>query len=305
MKLRLLFLVACTALVVGCSSKIATVKNSPSLTSNYTVGQVLDNNSSCINTNWATITDTNGRELVEYTCNFKLDPSSQQLRFKQAADSLAVRVRTTMDNYTWTRTSLEKIVTGVGRDDRVLEDLTERVAGMNRFLESSKEKNYDWGGGPPEYRIEKERQYRADLARETANLKDMQESNKAYQVSNEPLYKQVVAFEDTFKATVQNMEAKDLKWIEDARSKTYKLEQKIQFLVSDQNVKRIAYGFYIDGKQVSLREDMNYIASLLESPTGNVSMSGYWAANLPMVEFNMERFPFTCDPKTGCVEGNK
>lgn len=268
MRISFVVIVCWVAVLVGCSSKIDAVKNSPSLTQNYTVGQVLDNNPSCADTKWSVMTDPNGRQIVEYSCELKLDPEQKNNFYSSQRDWLNNRVKMWANNYSYARTSLE-----------------ETMAKTNE------------SGAPSEY-----------------------------QISMQPILEQVVSFEDTFKSAVQKFEAADIKLIEEASKKKYKLEQKIQFLVSDKNVSRIGYKFLIDDQQIPFRQDMNYVAklkesptgkdmimkiigdlgkdleTLMESPTGKDMMMIYWSSNLPAPDLNMSNFPYSCDPNKGCIE---
>lgn len=297
--LRNLFLLVMVLALAGCSDKIRTVKDAPSLEENFTIGQALDNDPTCGESEWTTFKDDTGREIVEFTCHVKLDPGAVAASKKEQLESLQMLETAYANRYISTRQELEKVVvTGLndGESQRALADvqqLESRLASLRAGTSGFSEA------------VLRGRIYETETALVSTkqHLDRLQASAKARSAEFEPVYQRVIEIEEAHGMVLRRMHDEDEKLVESTYAKGFKLSHKIQFLVVDERVKRIALGFYVEGKELEFNPTtFAYNAQILEAPKYRSQKAGFWVKQIPRVPFSLHKFPYDCGGRSGCTE---
>lgn len=288
------------AALTGCSGKISAVKNAPSLEPNFTIEQALADKN-CQTSNWTTLRDANGRELVEYSCSFRLDQSSIDRIKRKETGRLEMIEAQPITDYQNARQKLEQIL----GDDLQVSEL--RLADESKEIKVIESRIAKIQAGSSEiseqYLNYSESSLKALLAEKKTLIAALQSKINETRAKYEPILSQVIGFESKLSTTVKSMAAQDHKLLEGISAENHKLEHKIHFVVNETSVARVAHGLFVDGEQIELDPySRQLIARAIESPNDRSALTNWWVAQWPLLNFSLLKFPYYCDYENGYVE---
>ena len=311
-------------MLFGCGeSKIEVVKKSTSRSPDYTYGQILDNRVDCDEKNWQLLKDNNQRDLVVFSCKFKL-PSDQIEdikkntieRINQQVKSLETRIQDTEEKLRLT------LSVTLPQDGRAVENSKDELA---RFVESPRMTREDfWRRNIvekitfrdlPQSQLDKI----ADERIAEKRKKDQQEIEAkivAYQTVSSEMTQRAIAKQQQLQSYIdktneikpayldqlQKIKIKDELMLSNFPFKSYLLESKKYFLVLNGQVKQNGNEFYINEKIIEMNLDdkvaMSFSMELLTITKGEK----IWWQKQVEKQMNLEisTFPYVCDFEKGC-----
>ena len=289
------------------NNNIKAVKAQISQNSEYTYGQILENRSFCKDTSWEAKNDLKNRSIVEYTCNFAIDAAAVENAKKASLDFLAGRMTQVSNAFTKTESELPELLTRTEEYEKATTrgNYTSDIRDINQRINRIKEQPQSQKIVSELERLETELQDLTEKNEESLKAQ-MEGSQRKIQEVKDSIAS-VAAFKERYIAKVKEVETQDRQQIEALYTSNVKLQQKLTFLVQENEVKLIKFDALVNGKPITTSIEGAYVfAAEIAAPQGKQvenNWQSWWMKNMAQaLELSVNQFPYSCGTIYGCRE---